>query len=375
MPISRGRDAHLERAIVASAGATIGRSRLTCVTDRQSARCPDCGGGPSSRWRASGSQALRVDGRGAGGDRTPCGAARAQGRAQAADRPRGAAAAGLAGALPVQRQRRRRSRAAAVRDRHRAGRPLVPLGRPAAQARAGRRPRPRRSSCAATSTASRTSTRSLLVTTEATLQALGDELHGPVDLRRFRPNLHLDLDAEGWAELAWEGARAGVRGRRPAAASCTRASAARSPRAHPDTQIKWPEPAAPSARHPRAVLRDQRACDHGRPRRGRRGGRVDSRFRFLASTVDKGPRRRPEWRIRCFASTRPPGRWSPLRPAASSRRPALNATSCWPWLGPRGPRSPRSWECPTCASSPPSPPRASTCSRSTSSPAARSCCT
>ena len=33
--------------------------------------------------------------------------------------------------------------------------------------------------------------RSLLVTTQATLDGLGDELAGPIDLRRFRPNLHL----------------------------------------------------------------------------------------------------------------------------------------------------------------------------------------
>ena len=28
----------------------------------------------------------------------------------------------------------------------------------------------------------------------------------PIDLRRFRTNLHLDIDAPAWAELGWEGA-------------------------------------------------------------------------------------------------------------------------------------------------------------------------
>ena len=33
------------------------------------------------------------------------------------------------------------------------------------------------------------------MTTEASLEALGEELDGPVDLRRFRPNVHLEIDA------------------------------------------------------------------------------------------------------------------------------------------------------------------------------------
>jgi uncharacterized protein YcbX len=81
--------------------------------------------------------------------------------------------------------------------------------------------------------------RSLLVTTEASLQALGDELNGPVDLRRFRPNLHLDIDVPGWDELTWDGRELvferGVRLRflHP----CVRCAI---PTRHPDTQIKWP---------------------------------------------------------------------------------------------------------------------------------------
>jgi uncharacterized protein len=81
--------------------------------------------------------------------------------------------------------------------------------------------------------------RSLLITTEATLQALGDELHGPVDLRRFRPNLHLQLDAPGWAELGWEGCELAFAGgvRLRLLHPCERCAI---PTRHPDTQIKWP---------------------------------------------------------------------------------------------------------------------------------------
>ncbi|GAA3102956.1 molybdenum cofactor sulfurase [Streptosporangium carneum] len=43
----------------------------------------------------------------------------------------------------------------------------------------------------------------VLVTFEASLAALGQELKAPVDLRRFRPNLHLDLDAPAFAEEDW----------------------------------------------------------------------------------------------------------------------------------------------------------------------------
>src|SRR4051794_21555996 len=81
--------------------------------------------------------------------------------------------------------------------------------------------------------------RTLLVTTEASLRALGEELSGPVDLRRFRPNVHLDVAAAGWDELAWEGRElvfaGGVRLRflHP----CVRCAI---PTRHPDTQVKWP---------------------------------------------------------------------------------------------------------------------------------------
>jgi uncharacterized protein len=81
--------------------------------------------------------------------------------------------------------------------------------------------------------------RTLLITTEASLQALGDELGGPVDLRRFRPNLHLDLDAAGWAELGWAGAELAFAGgvRLRLLHPCERCAI---PTRHPDTQVKWP---------------------------------------------------------------------------------------------------------------------------------------
>ena len=47
---------------------------------------------------------------------------------------------------------------------------------------------------------------SVLVTTEATRRALSEELGTPVDVRRFRPNVHLELDADPWVEEKWTGA-------------------------------------------------------------------------------------------------------------------------------------------------------------------------
>jgi uncharacterized protein YcbX len=48
---------------------------------------------------------------------------------------------------------------------------------------------------------------SLLVTTQATLDAVANTLDHPLDLRRFRTNIHLDLDAEAYAEEGWDGRR------------------------------------------------------------------------------------------------------------------------------------------------------------------------
>jgi MOSC domain-containing protein len=81
--------------------------------------------------------------------------------------------------------------------------------------------------------------RTLLITTEASLRALGEELGGPVDLRRFRPNVHLDLDAPGWDELAWEGRELAFAGgvRLRLLDPCERCAI---PTRDPDTQVKWP---------------------------------------------------------------------------------------------------------------------------------------
>ncbi len=47
---------------------------------------------------------------------------------------------------------------------------------------------------------------SLLITTQATLEAVGTALEQPLDLRRFRTNVHVVLDdAPAYAEEGWEG--------------------------------------------------------------------------------------------------------------------------------------------------------------------------
>ena len=80
----------------------------------------------------------------------------------------------------------------------------------------------------------------LLVTVQASLDALGSELGASIDVRRFRSNLHLELDAPAWAELDWEGGELaferGVRLRLLQA--CDRCAI---PTRHPDTQVKWPD--------------------------------------------------------------------------------------------------------------------------------------
>jgi uncharacterized protein len=48
---------------------------------------------------------------------------------------------------------------------------------------------------------------SVLVTTEASRRAVAAALGRPVELRRFRTNLHLELDAPAFAEERWEGGR------------------------------------------------------------------------------------------------------------------------------------------------------------------------
>jgi uncharacterized protein YcbX len=48
---------------------------------------------------------------------------------------------------------------------------------------------------------------SVLVTTQATLEAVSAALERPLDLRRFRTNIHVTLDAPAYADEGWEGRR------------------------------------------------------------------------------------------------------------------------------------------------------------------------
>ena len=84
---------------------------------------------------------------------------------------------------------------------------------------------------------------SLLVTMQSTLEAVSSELGTELDLRRFRTNIHVELDAAAFAEEGWEG-----RTLRVGAAElellhpCERCAI---PTRDPDTQEKW----APLLRH------------------------------------------------------------------------------------------------------------------------------
>jgi uncharacterized protein len=80
----------------------------------------------------------------------------------------------------------------------------------------------------------------VLVTVAASLAALSKELGTEVDARRFRPNLHLELDAEPWAEAGWAGAEIELEGgvRVRIDGPCERCAI---PTRDPDTQQKWPE--------------------------------------------------------------------------------------------------------------------------------------
>ena len=82
--------------------------------------------------------------------------------------------------------------------------------------------------------------RSVLVTTEATRAALAAELATPIDLRRFRTNVHLELDAEPWAEHGWEGGTLRLSGGvvLRLLRACVRCAI---PTRDPDTAAKWPE--------------------------------------------------------------------------------------------------------------------------------------
>jgi uncharacterized protein len=82
--------------------------------------------------------------------------------------------------------------------------------------------------------------RSLLITTEATRAALAEELETELDLRRFRTNLHLELDAPAWTEHEWEGATVRFAGGVVLRLlhACVRCAI---PTRDPETQHKWPE--------------------------------------------------------------------------------------------------------------------------------------
>ena len=80
----------------------------------------------------------------------------------------------------------------------------------------------------------------VLVTVAASLRALSQELGTDVDARRFRTNLHLELDAEPWAELGWAAAEIELEGgvRLRIEGACERCAI---PTRDPDTREKWPD--------------------------------------------------------------------------------------------------------------------------------------
>ena len=80
---------------------------------------------------------------------------------------------------------------------------------------------------------------SVLVTTEASRRAVSDALGRPVELRRFRPNLHLELDAPPFAEERWEGGQVQVGEVTLALGNpCVRCVI---PTRDPDDLSRWPE--------------------------------------------------------------------------------------------------------------------------------------
>lgn len=79
----------------------------------------------------------------------------------------------------------------------------------------------------------------LHVTVEASLRALEDALGGTIDARRFRSNLHLDLDADPYAEEGWIGRRLRIgEAELEVVEGCERCAI---PTRDPDTQQKWPQ--------------------------------------------------------------------------------------------------------------------------------------
>jgi uncharacterized protein YcbX len=82
--------------------------------------------------------------------------------------------------------------------------------------------------------------RTVLITVEATRAALAGELGTGIDLRRFRPNIHLELDSPPWEEHEWEGGTVRFAGGAVLRLlhPCVRCAI---PTRDPATQEKWPE--------------------------------------------------------------------------------------------------------------------------------------
>jgi hypothetical protein len=79
----------------------------------------------------------------------------------------------------------------------------------------------------------------LLLTTEATRADVEATLGRSLDVRRFRPNLHVEVDAPAFAEHAWEGRRLRVGDvELELLDPCVRCVI---PTRDPDTQERWPE--------------------------------------------------------------------------------------------------------------------------------------
>jgi uncharacterized protein len=77
------------------------------------------------------------------------------------------------------------------------------------------------------------------VTVEASLRALGEALEAPLDVARFRSNIHLDLDSDPYAEEGWVGRRLRIGDAElEIVEGCERCSI---PTRDPRTQEKWPE--------------------------------------------------------------------------------------------------------------------------------------
>ena len=325
---------------------------------------------------ASACESTRVDDRGAGGDRTHAVLHEHKGEWKpltAREAPRLLA---WRAAYPFARRRRAAAGAPAVRARDRAGRRAhLQLGRPAAAHRAGGRPRP-------PGAAAPRRRRDPGPRAQPAAHRRGDPRRARRGARdRARPAPLPPQPAPrarrarlGRARLG--GPDAALRGRRRRCGCCTRACAARSPRATPTRRRSGRSCCATSPPATRRCSGSTRGCSG--PAASRPG-----------ETVEIAPVTNPHYRTRCVApirphlprleetelccvSTRRPRPWWPRRPAGSSRRATPTVPSCSRCSPPPGTRSPRSWVIRAFASWPPSPSRASTSSPSTSRPVAPS---